>query len=115
MEIEEFLSIVKTAKLLGVTPQTIRRWAKDGKIQETRSPTDRRLFSICEVKRMMGVRAQGFLAWDNEDRCDCDDPVLIYTTRKRKGDPSVSVPAAEVYKVIEQLSPSDRKTVYDLA
>ena len=27
----------------------------------------------------------------------------------------MSVPADEVYKVIEQLSPSDRKTVYDLA
>jgi hypothetical protein len=26
----------------------------------------------------------------------------------------VSVPADEVYKVIEPLSPSDRKTVYDL-
>lgn len=27
----------------------------------------------------------------------------------------MSVPADEVYKVIQQLSPSDRKTVYDLA
>ncbi len=27
----------------------------------------------------------------------------------------MSVPADEVYKVIEQLSPSDRQTVYDLA
>ncbi len=27
----------------------------------------------------------------------------------------MSVPAEDVYKVIEQLSPSDRKTVYDLA
>ena len=27
----------------------------------------------------------------------------------------MSVPADQVYKVIQQLSPSDRKTVYDLA
>ena len=35
--------------------------------------------------------------------------------KKRKGVLSVSVRADEAYKVIEQLSPSDRKTVYDLA
>ena len=40
-------------------------------------------------------------------------PHLYY--KKEKGDPRGSVPADEVYKVIEQLSPSDRKTVYDLA
>ena len=27
----------------------------------------------------------------------------------------MSIPADEVYRVIEQLSPSDRKTVYDMA
>ena len=58
METEEFLPIGKVAKLLGVTPQTIRRWQKEGKIQETRSPTDRRLYSVREVKRIMGVRSQ---------------------------------------------------------
>ncbi len=58
METEEFLAIGKVAKLLGVTPQAIRRWQKEGKIQETRSPTDRRLYSVREVKRIMGVRTQ---------------------------------------------------------
>ncbi len=58
MEAEEFLPIGKVAKLLGVTPQTIRRWQKDRKIQETRSPTNRRLYSVREVKRIMGVRTQ---------------------------------------------------------
>ncbi|MCL4318777.1 MAG: IS607 family transposase [Firmicutes bacterium] len=58
MEMEKFLSIGKAAKLLGVTPQTIRRWQKEGKIQETRSPTNRRLYSAREVKRILGVRTQ---------------------------------------------------------
>ncbi|RIV19637.1 MerR family DNA-binding transcriptional regulator [Alicyclobacillaceae bacterium I2511] len=44
METEEFLPVGKVAKLLGVTPQTIRRWQKEGRIQETRSPTNRRLY-----------------------------------------------------------------------
>jgi predicted site-specific integrase-resolvase len=56
MESEEFLPIGKVAKLLGVSPQTIRRWQKDGKIQEVRSPTNRRLYSIREVKRITGAR-----------------------------------------------------------
>lgn len=58
MATEEFLAIGEVAKLLGVTPQAIRRWQKEGKIQETRSPTDRRLYRVCEVKRIMGVRTQ---------------------------------------------------------
>nr|NNM90784.1 MerR family transcriptional regulator [Bacilli bacterium] len=31
----------------------MRRWQKEGKIKETRSPTDRRLYSVREVKRIM--------------------------------------------------------------
>ncbi|RIV29266.1 MerR family DNA-binding transcriptional regulator [Alicyclobacillaceae bacterium I2511] len=31
METEEFLPVGKVAKLLGVTPQTIRRWQKEGR------------------------------------------------------------------------------------
>ncbi len=56
MEQEEFLPIGKVAKRLGVSTQTIRRWQKEGKIQELRSPTNRRLYSVREVKRIMGVR-----------------------------------------------------------
>lgn len=56
MEQEEFLSIGKVAKRLGVSTQTIRRWQKDGKIQELRSPTNRRLYSVREVERIMGIR-----------------------------------------------------------
>ncbi len=55
MEQEEFLSIGKVAKRLGVSTQTIRRWQKDGKIQELRSPTNRRLYSVREVQRIMGI------------------------------------------------------------
>lgn len=55
MEQEEFLPIGKVAKLLGVSAQTIRRWQKEGKIKELRSPTNRRLYSVREVKRIMGI------------------------------------------------------------
>ena len=56
MEQEEFLSIGKVAKRLGVSTQTIRRWQRDGKIQELRSPTNRRLYSVREVQRVLGIR-----------------------------------------------------------
>ncbi len=56
MEQEEFLSIGKVAKRLGVSTQTIRRWQKAGKIQELRSPTNRCLYSVCEVQRILGTR-----------------------------------------------------------
>ena len=61
MEQEEFLSIGKVAKRLGVSTQTIRRWQRDGKIQELRSPTNRRLYSAHEVRRIMGVRHAEFV------------------------------------------------------
>ena len=56
MEHEEYLSMGKVAKRLGVSTQTIRRWQREGKIQELRSPTNRRLDSVREVQRIMGIR-----------------------------------------------------------
>ena len=46
----------KVAKRLGVTTQTIRRWQKAGKIQEVRSPTNRRVYSVGAVQRILGIR-----------------------------------------------------------
>ena len=46
MDKEEFMPIGKAARLVGVTTQTIRRWQKAGKIDEVRSPTNRRLYSF---------------------------------------------------------------------
>ena len=46
----------KVAKRLGVSTPTIRRWQREGKIQELRSPTNRRLDSVREVQRIMGIR-----------------------------------------------------------
>ncbi|WP_053961128.1 IS607 family transposase [Sulfobacillus thermosulfidooxidans] len=54
MEQEKFLSIGKVAQKLGVSTQTIRRWQQSGKIQEVRSPTNRRLYSVQEVQRILG-------------------------------------------------------------
>ena len=56
MEQEEFVSIGKVAKRLGVSTQTIRRWQKAGKTQELWSPTNRCLYSVCEVQRILGTR-----------------------------------------------------------
>ena len=37
-----------------VTTQTTRRWQNAAKIEEVRSPTNRRLYSLREIQRMMG-------------------------------------------------------------
>lgn len=57
MDKEIFVSIGKAAKMIGVVPETIRRWQKEGKIKETRSPTNRRLYSLQEIRRIMGQNA----------------------------------------------------------
>ena len=54
MDKEEFMPIGKAARLVGVTTQTIRRWQKAGKIDEVRSPTNRRLYSLREIQRIVG-------------------------------------------------------------
>ena len=54
MNKEEFVSIGKAARLMGVTTQTIRRWQKARKIEEVRSPTNRRLYSLREIQHIVG-------------------------------------------------------------
>jgi hypothetical protein len=59
MEQGEFLSVGKVAKRLGVSSQIIPQGQKDGKVQELRSPTNRRPDSVREVERIMRIRHTG--------------------------------------------------------
>ena len=54
MDKEGVMPMGKAARLVGVTTQTIRRWQKAGKIEEVRSPTNRRLYSLREIQRIVG-------------------------------------------------------------
>jgi len=48
------IPIGKAAKLIGVTPTTLRRWEKAGKIKPTRTPTNRRLYSREQILSIAG-------------------------------------------------------------
>jgi predicted site-specific integrase-resolvase len=51
---EKLFSAGKTAKMLGVDIQTIRRWEKKGLITGVRTPTNYRRFPESEIHRLLG-------------------------------------------------------------
>lgn len=54
-----WLSIGQAAKFIGVSPDTLRRWEKKGKIKAFRSPTNRRYYTKEQLKAaMMGKMLQ---------------------------------------------------------
>ncbi len=50
------LRIGEAAELIGVSVDTIRRWATDGTLKTTRSDGGQRLVAAAEVRRLMGAR-----------------------------------------------------------
>lgn len=52
------LRLSEASELLGITPQTIRAWDREGKIQVTRSAGGHRLVSLAEIERLRGIKAQ---------------------------------------------------------
>lgn len=54
MKTDEFLLVKETAKLLGVSANTIRAWAASGKLQEYRHPVNNyRLFRKDDVEALL--------------------------------------------------------------
>ncbi len=49
---ERRMTLGEAAKLLGVSPDTLRRWDRDGKIVTERDERNRRLVSASEVRRL---------------------------------------------------------------
>ena len=50
------LRIGQAAEILGVSVDTIRRWATDGTIKTTRSSGGQRLIAAAELRRLVGAR-----------------------------------------------------------
>lgn len=50
------LRIGQAAEVLGVSVDTIRRWAEDGTVKTTRSDGGQRLIAATEVRRLLDVR-----------------------------------------------------------
>ena len=50
------LRIGQAAEILGVSVDTVRRWAADGTIKTTRSEGGQRLIAAAELRRLVGAR-----------------------------------------------------------
>lgn len=55
----EKVQVHEAAKILDVSPDTIRRWAKKGLIREERSPNNHRLFNLDELLRVKNKSQSG--------------------------------------------------------
>ena len=49
----DYVPIGKAAKIIGVTPTTLRRWEKAGKIKPVRTPTNRRMYLMEQIKSLV--------------------------------------------------------------
>ena len=53
--LDEFVTIKEAAEFLGVSPNTIRNWHRDGKIPVYRNPISKyRLFKKKDLERLLG-------------------------------------------------------------
>ena len=50
------LRLGQAAELLGVSPDTLRRWEADGRLETRRSAGGQRLVALAEVRRLLAVR-----------------------------------------------------------
>lgn len=55
MQTEEMLSITKVAKLLGVTPKTLRIWDTEGKLTATKTNGNHRRYKLSDIQKFQGT------------------------------------------------------------
>ena len=49
--VKQYLTVKETAKILGVTPLTLRNWDKDGKLKAYRNPINNyRIYKPAEIE-----------------------------------------------------------------
>jgi len=70
---ESSIRIGRAAEMLGVTVDTMRRWADDGRIKSVRSPGGQRMIPIEDVTRLIGERR----------RAASDRPIVAQSARNR--------------------------------
>ena len=53
-KLDSYLTVREAAEYLGVSPNTIRNWGRDGKIKEHRHPINNyRLFKAVDLERIL--------------------------------------------------------------
>ena len=88
------IRIGRAAEMLGVTVDTIRRWADEGKIRSDRSPGGQRLIPIDDVTRLIGERR----------RASTDRPIVAQSARNRFAGVVTRIEKDKVAAVVEILA-----------
>jgi molybdopterin-binding protein len=84
----------QAAEMLGITVETLRRWADDGRIDVARSDGGQRLVPVSEVTRLLAERR----------RLEVDRPIVAQSARNRFAGIVTRVEVDRVAAVVEVLA-----------
>ncbi|HLO36241.1 MAG TPA: TOBE domain-containing protein [Candidatus Deferrimicrobium sp.] len=90
----ELVRIGRAAEMLGVTVDTVRRWADVGRLAVVRSEGGQRLVPIDEVTRLIGARRQASI----------DRPIVAQSARNRFAGIVTRIEKDRVAAVVEVLA-----------
>jgi molybdopterin-binding protein len=91
---DDHVRIGRAADMLGVTVDTVRRWAETGRITVSRTGAGQRLIPIAEVTRLIGERRQA----------TADRPIVAQSARNRFAGIVTRVEKDRVAAVVEVLA-----------
>ena len=89
-----YIRIGKAAKMLGVTVDTVRRWAEEGRLPVARSSGGQRLVAVEDVSRLIGERRQA----------STDRPIVAQSARNRFAGIVTRIEKDRVAAVVEILA-----------
>jgi molybdopterin-binding protein len=90
----DLVRIGRAAEMLGVTVDTLRRWAEEGRLSVVRSRGGQRLVPMAEVTRLTGARRQAAT----------DRPIVAQSARNRFAGIVTRIEADKVAAVVEILA-----------
>lgn len=91
---DSLIRVGQAAEMLGVTVETVRRWAAEGRLQVERSPGGQRLVPVAEVTRLLAERRT-----ETADR-----PIVAQSARNRFEEIITRVEKDRVAAVVEVLA-----------
>ena len=90
----DHIRIGRAAEMLGVTVDTVRRWAEIGRLKVVRSSGGQRLVPMTEVTRLIGARRQA----------STDRPIVAQSARNRFAGIVTRIEVDRVAAVVEVLA-----------